>query len=100
MIRFQRSLRAKGGKGREAAAWAQEVTTYLNGKFAETNLQVFTHRFGDVNTFTWQADFDTLASLDTYQQAVAADKGYWAVVDKSDGLYLEDSIQDTVFESL
>ena len=100
MLRFQRSLRARGGKGREAAAWAQEVTTYLNGKLAQTNLKVFTHRFGDVNTITWQADFDSLASLNDYQQAVDGDKGYWQLVDKSEGLYLEDSIQDTVLESL
>ena len=100
MIRFQRSLRARGGKGREAAAWAQEVTTYLNGKLPQAKIQAFTHRFGDVSTITWQADFDSLASLNDYQQAVDGDKGYWQLVDKSEGLYLEDSIQDTVLESL
>lgn len=100
MIRFQRSLRARGGKGREAAAWAKELTAYLNGKYSDARLEVFTHRFGDINTFTWQADFDSLASLDSYQQAVGVDRDYWALVDKSDGLYLEDSIHDTIFESL
>ena len=100
MIRFQRSLRSAVGKGREATAWAQEVTAYLNGKFAETKLQVFAQRFGDVSTIAWQADFDTLASLDHYQQAVNADKGYWALVDKADGFFVEGSIHDTVFEAL
>jgi hypothetical protein len=100
MIRFQRSLRARGGKGREAAAWAHEVTAYLNGKFTDANLLVFTHRFGEINTFTWQADFDSLASLDRYQQAVGDDQDYWELIDKSEGLYLEDSIHDTILESL
>jgi hypothetical protein len=100
MIRFQRSLRAIGGKGREAVAWAQELTTYLNSKFGETNLQVFTQRFGDINTIAWQADFDSLASLNNYQQAVNVDTGYWELVDKTDGLFVDGSIHDTVFESL
>ena len=100
MIRFQRSLRAVAGKGREATAWAQEVTDYLNRKFEDTRLQVFTHRFGDINTLTWQADFDSLASLDTFQQAVNRDQDYWKLVDKTDGLFMEDSIHDTVLESL
>ena len=100
MIRFQRSLRAAGSKGREATAWAQEVTTYLNGKFGETNFQVFAQRFGDVSTLSWQADFDSLASLDNYQQSVNGDNGYWGLVDKADGLFVEGSINDTVFEAL
>lgn len=100
MIRFQRSLRAAGGKAREATAWAQEVTAYLNGKFTETRFQAFTQRFGDVDTISWQADFESLASLDSYQQAVTVDQGYWALVDKTDGLFLEGSLHDTVFQAL
>lgn len=100
MIRFQRTLRSAGSKGREAAAWGQEVTTYLNGKFSDTRFQVFSQRFGDISTISWQADFDTLASLVSYQEAVTRDEGYWALVDKADGLFIEGSINDTVFESL
>lgn len=100
MIRFQRSLRAIGGKGREATAWAQEVTTYLNSKFGETNLQVFAQRFGDINTLIWQGDFDSLTSLNSYQQAINRDQGYWELVDKTEGFFMEGSISDTVLESL
>jgi len=76
------------------------VTTYLNGTFEQANFQVFTQRFGDVNTISWQADFDTLASLESYQQAVSVDQGYWELVDKANGLFMDGSINDTVFESL
>ena len=100
MIRFQRSLRATGGKGREAVAWAQEMTAYLNRTLKEINMQVFAQRFGDVNTISWQADFDTLSSLERYQQALIGDQGYWALVEKADGLFIDGSINDTVFESL
>jgi hypothetical protein len=100
MIRFERTIQAAIGKGREAIAWAQEVTTYLNGKFGEANFHVFTQRFGDINTISWQADFDTLASLDSFQKAVNGDHGYWALVDKTEGVFVEGSINDTVLESL
>jgi len=100
MIRFQRSLRSARDKAREATGWAKEVTAYLNGKFPKTNLQVFTHRFGDISTFVWQADFDTLADLDSYQQAVGSDEGYLALIAKNVGFFAEDSLYDTVLETL
>ena len=100
MIRFQRSLRSAGDKIGEATEWSKEVTAYLNGKFPGTNLQVFASRFGDVSMIVWQADFDTLASLDNYQQMINGDDGYWAVVAKSTGFFAEGSINDTVFETL
>jgi hypothetical protein len=100
MIRFQRSLRAIGGKGREAAAWAKEVTAYINSKHQDHPFQVFTQRFGDINTLVWQADFDSLASLNDFQQALGGDKDYWALVDKTDGFFMEGSIHDTVYETL
>jgi len=76
------------------------VTTDLNRKFGETNLQAFAQRFGDISTIVWQADFDSLASLNDYQQSVDGDKGYWDLVDKADGRFAEGSINDAVFESL
>jgi len=100
MIRFQRSLRRVANKGMEATEWAKEVTTYLNDKYSETTLQVFGQRFGDVNTVVWQADFDSLASLDNYQQTVGNDEGYLEIVAKSDGLFVDGTLNDTVFEAL
>ena len=100
MIRFQRSLRCTGNKAREATEWAKEVTTYLNDNYSETTLQAFGQRFGDVNTIVWQADFDSLASLDNYQQAAGDDEGYLAIVAKSVGLFVDGTLIDTVFETL
>ena len=64
------------------------------------DLYFHAQRFGDVSTISWQADFDSLASLNNYQQSVNGDKGYWGLVDKADGLFVEGSINDTVFEAL
>jgi hypothetical protein len=100
MIRFERTIQAAIGKGRAALAWAQEVTAYINGRSMETKFLVFTQRFGDINQISWQADFETLASLDNYQQTLNGDQGYWALVDKAEGLFVEGSINDTVLQSL
>ena len=100
MIRFQRSGRIARGKDLQAIEWSKEVTTYLNGKFSEANLLVFSHRFGDIDTLAWQADFDGLASLDSYQRAINADKGFWELLSKATEFFIEGSFFDTVFETL
>jgi hypothetical protein len=100
MIRFQRSTRIAQGKDLEAIAWAKEITGYLNGKYSEANVQVFSHRFGVIDTLAWQVDFDSLANLDKYQKTLNDDEGYWALINKSTDLFIEGNLVDTVFESL
>ena len=100
MIRFQRSGRIAQGKDLQAFEWSREVTAYLNGKFSDTNLQVFSHRFGVIDTLAWQADFDDLASLDKYQRTLNGDEGFGERLGKSTGLFVEGSFFDTVLETL
>ena len=100
MIRFQRSIRTARGRGLEATQWAKDIAGYVNGQRSEANLQVFSLRFGNINTIVWQADFDNLAALDQYQQALNTDEGFWALIQKSYDLFMEDSVDDTVLESL
>lgn len=100
MIRFQRSIRSSGNNAGATIAWAKEVTDLLNGKYAGTTVQAFAHRFGNVSIIVWQADFDTLAGLDDYQHTLNTDEEYWALVEKSTGLFVEGSVDDTVLESL
>jgi len=100
MIRFQRSGRIARGKDLQATEWSKEVTAYLNSKFSDANLQVFSQRFGDIDTLAWQADFDSLASLDNYQRAINGDEGFWERLGKSTEFFVEGSFFDTVFETL
>ena len=100
MIRFQRSIRTARGKGLEATQWAKEITEYINAQRSEANLQVFSLRFGDINTIVWQVDFDNLAALDGYQQFLNTNEGYWALIQRSYDLFMEGSVDDTVLESL
>ena len=100
MVRFQRSAQVARGKLREARQWAQGVTDYANSNHPEAELQVFSERFGNIGKVSWQADFDDLAALDQYQQSFETDQGYWALVNKSTELFIEGSLNDTVYESL
>lgn len=100
MIRFQRSLRIAPNKDLEAITWSKEITTFLNGKYSETTVQVFSQRFGVIDTIAWQLDLDSLASLDKYQKTLNADEEYLARVNQTVGLFMEGSLFDTVFETL
>jgi hypothetical protein len=100
MLRFERSARIARGKLLEARQWAQEVTDYANKNHPEGKLQVFSERFGNIGKLCWQADFDDLAALDRYQASFGSDQGYWALVNKSAELLVEDSVRDTVYETL
>ena len=100
MVRFVRSGRVARGKLREARQWAQEVTDYANKNHPEGKLQAFSERFGDLAEVSWQADFEDLAALDQCQKSFDTDKGYWALVDKSNELFMEGSFNDTVYDTL
>jgi hypothetical protein len=89
MIRFQRTAIASGVNTSKSILWAKEVTEFINKKHPEGKLQVFTGRFAPYGTIYWAADFDDLSALDRWQQAIQADKEYWALLSKAEGLFVE-----------
>lgn len=100
MVRFERSARVARGKLQAARQWAQEVTDYANNNHPEGKLQVFSKRFGNLGSLSWQADFDDLAALDRYQNSFDTDQGYWALLTKGTEFFIEDSLNDTIYETL
>jgi hypothetical protein len=100
LIRFQRSAQSALAKGAEARQWSKEITDYINSRFPESRLQVFSERFGEINTIVWQVDLADLASLDKYQANLNSDQGYWTILNKSTDLFMEGSILDRVLETL
>ena len=100
MIRWQRSIRAKGGKGLEAAQWAKEVTDYVNSKQPNYKAQSFSSQFGDINMLVWHVDFEDLAALDKYGKFFNMDQGYLEMVRKAADFFIEGSVYDSAFESL
>jgi hypothetical protein len=96
MIRFQRTAIASGVNILKAVQWSKEVTEFINKKHPQGKLQVFTGRFAPYGTIYWSADFDDLAALDSWQQAITADQEYWALLSKADGLFVEGRGLDVV----
>jgi hypothetical protein len=100
MIRYYRSARAKNGKLIEAIQFAKEVTEYLNKKYSPLLCQVYTATSGDYGTIYWYGDHKDLASVESFQRQLTSDQGYWAIVNKGIGSFIEGSIHDTMMSSL
>jgi len=100
MIRWQRSIRAKVGKGLESVQWAKEVTDYVNSKQPNYKAQAFSSAFGDINMLVWHVDFEDLATLDKFSKFFDTDQGYLELVRKAADLFIEGSVYDSAFESL
>lgn len=94
MVRFMRSAQFRRGRG--AVKWAKETTEYLNVQYPENSVQVFTARFGHVNTIYWMADFKDFTALEHWQGQVGSDEGYREMRKKSIDTLIEGSIVDTV----
>ena len=100
MIRFQRSIRSARGRNLEAIEWAKEIAEYVNSKQPNYKVQAFSTRFGELGTLVWQVDLEDLAALDTFQQAIGADQGYWDLIKKGNDLFIEGTTYDSVFDPL
>ncbi len=97
-VRFQR---VGQGTGAQSLVWALEVAKYINEKFPQNPVQVYTERFGDVAKVYWVSDWDNIATLDARQEAIQADEGFVTMIVKAqqDGLFVPGSVQDTVLVS-
>ena len=100
MIRYIRSMRSIRGKGGKAINYAVEIAEFLNAKFPEIQLSVFTSRFGPVNDIYWYADAEDLAALDLWQKKLGADREYRKLRQKAADLFIQDSGSDEVLSSI
>lgn len=100
MIRYIRSLRCISGKGGEAINYALEIAGYLNAKYPEIQLSVFTSRFGPINDIYWYADAEDLAALDRWQKQIGADPDYRKLRKKAVDLFIQNSGKDRVLSSI
>jgi len=101
MFRFQRTGRVKNAQFFiEAVQWAKEITEYINTKYPQVSLQVYTEVFSDIHTIYWHADYKDLATLESVQSQLMADQGYWAIVNKGMGCFMEGTWKDILIRSL
>ncbi len=99
MIRFQRSAETRK-LFPESVAWAKGVADFINSKYPEVKLQVFTARFGSVTTIYWIADLEDLAALDRWQMTVMGDADYWKKVADAYDVLVGGSLVDEVLMSV
>lgn len=100
MIRYIRSIRSIRGKGGEAINYALQIAEYLNAKYPEIQISVFTSRFGPINDIYWYADAEDLSTLDRWQKQVGADPDYRKLRQGAADLFIQDSGNDKVLSSI
>lgn len=100
MIRWQRSGCASAGKYYEAIQLVRESANFCNATVSGIQFQVFTERFGDIETIYLVADFENLEALDRVQRRLVTDEEYRALVGKTADLFIEGSWKDTVLAAV
>ena len=53
MVRFQRTARARGGKIREAVAFAKTISAYVHDKYLGAAPHVLMEQFGEPDRIHW-----------------------------------------------
>jgi hypothetical protein len=97
MVRLIRSAKVKnGGTLMDALKWAKQTAEYLNSKFSLPKVAVYSGLFGDLYTIFWQADHESLASIEDAFAKFSADPGYLALLSKATSLFIEGSARDAV----
>ena len=100
MYRFHRIARASRGYGPQAMQWAVEVANYINANYDSISVQAFVENFGDVGTVHWYADFEDMATFESFNMRLNADQEYWALVKNGAEFFIEGNTHDTLTQSL
>ena len=100
MFRFQRSGRTKNGKTPQAIMLAKEITDYLNGKYSQISIQVYTQVFDGFNTIYWISDYNDLATIKNVSKQIMLDQGCWEIVNKGMEMFIQGGFNDTLMSSV
>lgn len=99
MFRFERSSTVKHVDSLPVAAqFAAEVSSYLNKRYA-LNLKTGVEMFGAPSVH-WYYDFDSLDKQAQLNATLMQDRDYLAMINKTDSLWVEGSVKDTVVSLL
>ena len=94
MFRFVRTLTVReSGDLPAAVQFAAETTAYSNKNYA-VNFKYGTESGGEQKIY-WSMDFDSYAKLREYADKIMKDREYWALLQKTKGVFVEGSMKDT-----
>jgi len=100
MVRWTRSARvASSGKFFEAIKWAKEIAEFDNKKY-KVQVSVYMDSFGELGTIRWFIDFADLAALEKFMNRVMGDKEHRQKISPFADLFIQDSVYDTVMQSI
>jgi len=100
MVRWTRSARvASSGKFAQAIQWAKEIAEFDNKKY-KVQVSVYMDSFGELGTIRWFIDFADLAALEKFMNQVLGDQEHWQKVGPFADLFIQDSMYDTVMQSV
>ena len=93
-LHFERTADVAPGKGQEAMAFAAEVSDYVSERWV--NVSWGFEVGGQVGRVHWFATYDDMAQFEKTTGESLADPGYTEIMQKSIGLFLPGSGQDTM----
>jgi hypothetical protein len=97
-VRWIRSGQISRGRIPEGLAWAKEMSSYVEKKFALPPIEIFMDSFGDVGMIRWMVDFPDLNAVEAAFAKTMADSDYWKMVERANKaeLFIDGSFHDTV----
>ena len=97
MVTFIRSASVNGIENQQKAMdWAKRIAKYVEGKFGFSDVQVGVQIYGTSGRIHWIAKQESLESLGRGTQQSLMDPGYQHELSTGVGLFVPDSIHDTV----
>ena len=97
MVTFIRSAAINGIENQQKAMeWSKRIAKYVDGKFGYSDVQVGVQVYGNTGRIHWIGKHESLESLGRGVQQSITDPGYQQELLKGVGLFVPDSIHDTV----
>lgn len=99
MIAFVRTAGIAPGKTGEMMAFAKEMAAYVK-KLCGVELTVLTPVGGNPQRVAWSARYQDLGAMQTANNKMVGDKGYWELANKHIGCFAPGSLNDVIWQEV
>jgi hypothetical protein len=83
----------------EALPAAKAIADYAQKEHG-LKIEVYLQQFGPAGTVYWTSEYKDLANVEKMQNALMADAGYWATVNKVSESLIEGSVSFALLQSI
>jgi hypothetical protein len=95
-----REAYVKDGKMMEAVQFAKELTEYENNVLPNRKARIYFEVFGDVGKIYLVVENKDLATMQSNQTKLMADREWRAILQKAQGLFIEGRTHDTLMAAI